>query len=141
MDGSPPGLPGGGITGMLPVFGAFSWMSGSTPGGGHNTPSDFASLSLRGSLVCPVVALPRGAMVPSVGTARVGAQFAVAVGAGGVAGAGGACATDTVGDTASRQTNAMDVFRFMVRKRMEHRLVPAELSVVVCDAPQLQFLR
>ena len=47
--GSPPGLPGGGITGVLPVSGVGARISGSTPDGGHNTPSDFASLSPRGS--------------------------------------------------------------------------------------------
>ena len=41
--GSPPGLPGGGITGMLPVSGVGARISGSTPVGGHSTPSDFAS--------------------------------------------------------------------------------------------------
>jgi hypothetical protein len=49
--GSPPGLPGGGITGMLPLpvsgVGACIW--GSTPEGGHNTPSDCASLSPNGA--------------------------------------------------------------------------------------------
>jgi len=44
-DGSPPGLPGGGITGVLPMFGAGARMSGSTPVGGHRTPSDLANLS------------------------------------------------------------------------------------------------
>jgi hypothetical protein len=48
--GSPPGLPGGGITAVLPVSGVGARISGSTPAGGHSTPSDFASLSLSGSL-------------------------------------------------------------------------------------------
>jgi hypothetical protein len=47
--GSPPGPPGGGITGILPVSGVGARISGSTPDGGHNTPSDFASLSPRSS--------------------------------------------------------------------------------------------
>jgi hypothetical protein len=47
--GSPPGLPGGGITGMLPASGVGARISGSTPAGGHNTPSDFASLSPSGA--------------------------------------------------------------------------------------------
>jgi hypothetical protein len=44
--GLPPGLPGGGITGILPEFsgvGARIW--GSMPDGGHSTPLDLASLS------------------------------------------------------------------------------------------------
>jgi len=38
--GSPPGVPGGGITGMVPGFGfgAGAWMPGSTPAGGRITP-------------------------------------------------------------------------------------------------------
>lgn len=95
--GSPPGLPGGGMTGILPsVLGAGACISGSTPAGGQSTPSDFANLSPSGSRDCPVV-------VPSGAVARFGrscgAQSAAAccgdggaVACGGVAGAGGACA-------------------------------------------------
>ena len=98
--GSPPGLPGGGITGVLPASGVGARISGSTPGGGHNTPSDLASLSPSGSARWPVV-MPSGATVPRCGTGWVGAQSVArataggAVGAGGVAGAGGACALAT----------------------------------------------
>jgi hypothetical protein len=48
--GSPPGLPGGGITGieLAGGFGVGACISGSTPGGGHSTPSDLASVSPRG---------------------------------------------------------------------------------------------
>src|SRR3954464_10012222 len=54
--GSPPGLPGGGMTGMAPfVLGAGACMSGSTPEGGQSTPSDFANLSPSGSRDWPVV--------------------------------------------------------------------------------------
>ena len=132
IDGSPPGLPGGGMTCMAPPVGARSWISGSAPAGGHNTPSDFASLSLSGSFVCPVVELPRGASVPSFGTARVGAQFVElrsmldgAVAAGGVAGAGGACATAIAGMAAKRQINGIENDCFMGRKRLGHAGVPA----------------
>jgi hypothetical protein len=49
--GLPPGLPGGGITGILPpASGVGARISGSTPVGGHNTPFDFASLSPNGSV-------------------------------------------------------------------------------------------
>ena len=77
--GSPPGLPGGGITGVLPVSGVGARISGSTPDGGHNTPSDFASLSPRGSALCPVVE-PPGAMVPRGGTGRIGEQSLTGMG-------------------------------------------------------------
>ena len=64
--GSPPGLPGGGMTGMAPsVLGAGACMSGSTPEGGQSTPSDLASLSPSGSRDWPVV-------VPSGAVARFG---------------------------------------------------------------------
>ena len=52
--GSPPGLPGGGITGMLPTSGVGALIPGSTFGG-HRTPSLWASLSLR-FVPLPVVA-------------------------------------------------------------------------------------
>jgi hypothetical protein len=77
--GSPPGLPGGGITGVLPASGVGARISGSTPAGGHSTPSDFASLSPSGSLASPVV-VPSGAIVPRDGTGLVGAQLLAAAG-------------------------------------------------------------
>jgi hypothetical protein len=85
------------MTGVLPVSGVGARISGSTPAGGHNTPSDFASLSPSGSARWPVV-VPSGARVPRGGTVCVGAQSLLragaggAVWAGGVAGEGGACA-------------------------------------------------
>src|SRR5207253_2529829 len=84
------------MTGVLPTLGVGACISGSTPGGGHSTPSDRASLSPRGSARWPVVA-PCGAMLPC-GVDCVGAQFVArasgggAVCAGGVTGVGGACA-------------------------------------------------
>ena len=74
MSGLPPGLPGGGITGVLPAFGVGARISGSTPGGGQSTPSDLASLSLSDSAACPVVVpgslpgkpLPDGSPGPSL---------------------------------------------------------------------------
>ena len=48
MCGSPPGVPGGGMTGILPPPGfSGAEMPGSTPAGGHMTPFDSASFSLR----------------------------------------------------------------------------------------------
>jgi hypothetical protein len=82
--GSPPGLPGGGMTGILPVSGVGARISGSTPVGGQSTPSDFASLSLSGSACGSVVVVPCGAMVPCCGIDCVGAQpVAFLAGAGG----------------------------------------------------------
>ena len=82
--GSPPGLPGGGMTGILPVSGVGARISGSTPVGGQSTPSDLASLSLSGSARGSVVVVPCGAMVPCCGIDCVGAQpVAFLAGAGG----------------------------------------------------------
>src|SRR5450631_4313754 len=64
MLGSPPGLPGGGITGILPPSGVGALMAGSTPEDGQMTPSERASCSLNdlsavsalcGLLCCPSV--------------------------------------------------------------------------------------
>ena len=61
--GSPPGLPGGGSTGVRPSLGASFCISGSIFDGGHMMPSDCANLSLKGSRDCPVVC-PGGAPFP-----------------------------------------------------------------------------
>ena len=82
--GSPPGLPGGGITGILPVSGVGARISGSIPVGGQSTPSDLASLSPSGSARGSVAVVPCGAMVPCCGIDCVGAQpVAFLAGAGG----------------------------------------------------------
>jgi hypothetical protein len=97
IEGSPPGLPGGGITGVLPASGVGARISGSTPAGGHNTPSERASLSPSGSDALPVV-VPSGAASPGCCPGCIGEQLAAgggdggAVWAGGVTGPGGACA-------------------------------------------------
>src|SRR5215469_4443616 len=65
MDGSPPGLPGGGITGIAPPGGVGCLISGSTCSGGQITPPDFASLSLRFP-VPSCCASPRSAPFPTV---------------------------------------------------------------------------
>jgi hypothetical protein len=80
--GSPPGLPGGGITGVVPASGVGARISGSTPAGGHKTPSDLASLSPSDSLERPTVdpLEPSGTVVPVGGS---GAQLADRAGAGG----------------------------------------------------------
>jgi hypothetical protein len=61
--GLPPGLPGGGITGVLPPSGVGAWISESAVEGGHSTPPDLASLSPSDSPVWPVVT-PSGAGAP-----------------------------------------------------------------------------
>jgi len=75
MLGSPPGLPGGGITGMLPPCGVGALISGSTPGGGQMTPSERASCSLND---LPVVSAPLRLVVLSDGEALLRAGFRVA---------------------------------------------------------------
>ena len=93
--GLPPGLPGGGIAGLSPVSGVGARISGSTPVGGHKTPSDSASLSPSGLPERPTVepsgdTSPRGALAAQ-SAGDDGAAGAVCCG--GVAGVGGACAT------------------------------------------------
>jgi hypothetical protein len=47
MFGSPPGAPGGGITGVAPPWRGGAAIVGSTPAGGQMTPFDCASRSLK----------------------------------------------------------------------------------------------
>lgn len=80
---------------LLSDFGAGARMAGSTLLGGHNTPSDFASLSPRFSELFPfgsAVILPCGVVCVGVQLALARSAAGGAVCAGGVAGAGGACA-------------------------------------------------
>ena len=88
------GAAGGGITGVLPPSGVGARISGSTPAGGHSTPSERASLSPRGSRgVVPSGAARLGSCGCGIGeqsATRAGCGGAVR--AGGVVGAGGACA-------------------------------------------------
>ena len=91
--GSPPGLPGGGMTGVLPVSGVGARISGSTPDGGHSTPSDFASLSPSGSFDRPTVESDGlGPACPVCAQLEGDCGGGGAVCCGGVAGVGGACA-------------------------------------------------
>jgi hypothetical protein len=119
-DGSPPGLPGGGITGILPVSGAGARIAGSILDGGHSTPSDRASLSPSGSpparptVACSVLFVPSG---------DIGAQLAESCGAGGavcwagVALVGGACANAIAGLTSNTQERSSVGFILMQRER------------------------
>ena len=62
---------------LLPVSGVGARISGLTPVGGHNTPSDRASLLPSGSVRSPMVLLPSGETVPCCGIGFVGAQSLV----------------------------------------------------------------
>src|ERR1700744_2305270 len=84
--GLPPGLPGGGITGVLPASGVGARISGSTPDGGHSTPFDLASLSPKGSPACPVV-VPGSRFGRGSTDFALGAQLLARVVAGGGGGA------------------------------------------------------
>jgi hypothetical protein len=111
--GLPPGLPGGGITGVLPVSGVGARISGSTPEGGHSTPLDLASLSPNASLPWPVV-VPGEAFGPRE-SGFMAAQLVgrwgsgAAVSAIGVAGAGGACACTALSAAMIPEKIRMDV--------------------------------
>src|SRR5512143_1805605 len=124
--GSPPGLPGGGITGVLPVSGVGARISGSMHEGGQSTPSDRASLSPSGSLAWPMV-VPSGATESCGALGRVGAHSAErcaaggAVCCGGVAGAGGACAIAAVDAVTSRLAMTMVALMLMRRQRSPRR--------------------
>jgi hypothetical protein len=63
--GSPPGVPGGGMTGVRPPPTGGTEMPGSTPAGGHITPFDSESCSLK--LRLPVVSGDRGVVLPISG--------------------------------------------------------------------------
>jgi hypothetical protein len=130
MSGLPPGLPGGGITGVLPALGVGAWISGSTPAGGHSTPSDLASLSVNGSAACPVVVPSGGTVtVPRDGADAVGAQLAAnsvdvpdAIGCDGVVADGGACAAAPCTETIN--PNIRSACLVMQGKRTSRTLVP-----------------
>jgi hypothetical protein len=119
-EGSPPGLPGGGITGMLPPSGVGARISGSIPAGGHSTPSDLASLSPSGSVRWPVV-VPSGADGLGWAGCCIGAQLldlaGGAVWAGGVVGAGGACAMARPGAAINTHESRSDWLIRMGRER------------------------
>src|SRR5258707_5168048 len=121
-EGSPPGLPGGGITGVLPPSGVGARISGSTPAGGHSTPSDLASLSPSGSVPWPVV-VPSGADVLGWAGCCIGEQLldlagaGGAVWAGGVVGAGGACAMARPGAAINTHESRSDWLIRMGRER------------------------
>jgi hypothetical protein len=112
MFGLPPGVPGGGITGILPPATGGLAMPGSTPAGGQITPLDCDSSWLRFAL--PVVSLERG-----TGFATSGGQSRRSVGNGGgpvdgfvCASAGGASIFKMMDQSRHR---SMDTLRGYVR--------------------------
>ena len=120
--GSPPGLPGGGMTGIvLPEgFGGGVCISGSMPAGGHSTPSDLASVSPSGLLAsswegCTPSPFAEGCVGAHFVAER--SAFGPAVCACGVAGAGAACASIRAGAAADAQT--MTARRVDIRIRRE----------------------
>jgi hypothetical protein len=64
MEGSPPGVPGGGMTGMIPTPVGGTEMPGSTSAGGQITPLDRDNSSLK--LALPVVSPGEGRTKPPV---------------------------------------------------------------------------
>jgi hypothetical protein len=117
MVGSPPGLPGGRITGVLPASGVGARISGSMPAGGHSTPSDFARVSPSDSVRCPVV-VPSGTTMPRGGTGFIGVQCSAggagAVWAIGVTRVGGACALATT--AGAIRIHESKIARFIIRE-------------------------
>jgi hypothetical protein len=103
--GSPPGLPGGGITGVLPASGVGARISGSTPVGGHNTPSDLASLSPSGSPLTGCALAHRLAAAPVAQSNRLRARAQAGRRR---RGRGGACALATP-DAASTHARKIEV--------------------------------
>ena len=124
--GSPPGLPGGGMTGVLPLSGVGARISGSMPDGGHSTPSDLLSLSPSGSPARPTVD-PSGAVLPR---GAAGAQLVECSGAGGavfccgVTGVGGACANVTPDPASMKLTKSNSNLIRMRQERTAREEVP-----------------
>jgi hypothetical protein len=126
--GSPPGLPGGGMIGILPVpvSGVGARISGSTSDGGHSTPSDRASLSPSGSWDWPTVE-SRGAFAPPE---PIRSQLVGDCGGGGavccegVAGVGGDCAIASADVASNAQTINSERFVCMRTQPRSEASVP-----------------
>ena len=138
--GSPPGLPGGRITGVLPVSGVGACICGSTPAGGHKTPSERANRSPSGSRTSPVVVPCRGAM-PFWAAGDIGAHSLECAGdggavcAGGVAGDGGAWAPAAPDAAISMQPKKSVRFVLMRGKRPAAVDVPlGTANFRICDS-------
>ena len=103
------------MTGVLPVSGVGARISGSTPDGGHSTPSDFASLSPSGSFDRPTVESDVfGPACPVCAQFEGDCGGGGAVCCGGVAGVGGACAkvaTDVASNIKTGKTGRLICMR------------------------------
>jgi hypothetical protein len=108
------------MTGVLPVSGVGARIAGSTPAGGHMTPSDLANLSPKGSRLWPTV-LSCGVVVP--GTGCIGAQSREG-GAAWIDGFGGACATAAPHSAIHTQQSVSESFILMKGKRSDGADVP-----------------
>src|SRR5712691_2474579 len=111
MLGSPPGLPGGGITGMRPPSGVGALMSGSTPGGGQMTPSERASCSLNDlpvvSALCSLLSCPT---VRPCCAQAFGSRTSLDIISGGALGngeTGAVCASESAGISAAPNSSAI----------------------------------
>jgi hypothetical protein len=111
MLGSPPRLPGGGITGMLPPCGVGALISGSTPVGGQMTPSERASCSLNDlpvvSALCGLLSCPT---VRPCCAQAFGSRASLDIISGGAWGNGGTCtdcASESAGISAAPNSSAI----------------------------------
>jgi hypothetical protein len=126
---------------VLPVSGVGACICGSTPAGGHNTPSDRASLSPSGSRASPVV-VPCGGIAPCRGADGIGAHSLACAGdggavcAGGVAGNGGAWAPAAPDTAVITQHKKSERFVPMQGKRRAGVEVPRERTAIfrICDS-------
>jgi hypothetical protein len=115
---------------VLPTSGGGARISGSTPEGGHITPSDLASLSPNGSPARPTVELS-GMALPVVLLGAIGAQLAERAGAGGavgccagLAGSGGFCALAMPQDISKAHDAIIARLVHMRKKRLWRADVP-----------------
>ena len=135
--GSPPGLPGGGITGVLPASGVGARICGIDARGRTQYAVGFRQFVAE-RLARLAGCRAFGATVPCGGIG-VGAQSPAragaggAVWAGGVAGAGGACAVAAPDAAISTQEKKSEHFIPMQGKRPAGAEVPRERSAYLQD--------
>src|SRR5262249_7685325 len=122
IDWSPPGVPGGGITGIAPPGGVGCLISGSTFFGGQITPPERASLSLRFPCAsCWSDSAPLPIVLGVSDCAHAFGSSCSAFGATGGLVVGGACATAAVGNrTAAVTISQMRIPRIMLPSALNH---------------------
>jgi hypothetical protein len=97
---------------VVPASGVGARISGSTPEGGHITPSDLANLSPSGSLAARPTVEPAELSGPVAPLGGIGAQLVDCTAAGGavccdgVAAFGGCCATAAPNEAVSAQASS-----------------------------------